>query len=180
MSRIQVVGKKSVFTAKLFEVEELQIQERNGKKEPYHIVKRHPTVAVFPITDRYEIYLVSQYRHLYDKVMVEAMAGFIEEGETTLRAGKRELQEETGISAGYWEEFARVELAGSVIRATTHLFFAKDLVFGEAAPDEDEEIEVIKLPLRDAVTKVMIGEIQHAPTMTGILMLERLRSEKKI
>ncbi len=176
----KIVSQKTAFKAKLFTVEELKLQRPNKKEKIHHIARRNPTVTVFPLTNSYELYLVSQYRYMLEKKTLEAMAGFIDTGETSVQAAKRELIEETGISANQWEELSRIELAGSVFRAQAHLFLAKDLTFGQAKPEEDEDIEVIKMSLQEAVAKVMSGEINHSASMIGILMLDKLRKEKKL
>lgn len=176
----KIIAKKNVFKAKLFTVEEIKLQLPDKKEKIHHLARRNPTVTVFPLTDSYDLYLVSQYRYMLEKKTLEAMAGFIDSGETSLQAAKRELIEETGIVAHQWEELSRIELAGSVFRAQAHLFLAKDLTFGKPQPEEDEEIELIKMPLQVAVAKVITGEINHSASMIGILMLDKLRKEKKL
>jgi hypothetical protein len=71
-------------------------------------------------------------------------------------------------------------MAGSVFKSKGHLFLAKGLEIGENKPEEDEEISIVKIPLSMAVEKVMVGEINHSATVIGILMLDRLRMEKKL
>jgi hypothetical protein len=61
-----------------------------------------------------------------------------------------------------------------------HIFLAKGLEFEVANLEEDEEISVVKMPLTQAVEKVMLGEINHAASMLGILMLDKLRMQKKL
>jgi ADP-ribose pyrophosphatase len=66
------------------------------------------------------------------------------------------------------------------VKATSYLFLARDLSLGEQELEEDEQIEVVKIPLEKAVEKVISGEITGSATMIGILMLDKLRREKKI
>ena len=70
--------------------------------------------------------------------------------------------------------FTEIELAASVVKSTNYLYLAWDLNMGEARPMEDEEIEVVKMPLHEAVQKVLTGEINHASSMIGILMVDKL------
>lgn len=180
MSQWKIISQKPVFKAKLFNVKEVIIEGEAGKRKLHHVAERVPIVSVFPLTDSYEIYLISEYRHMLQKTIIEAVAGHIEKGETAIAAAKRELAEEAGINAMQLEELARVEMSGSVFKSRTHIFLAKGLEFGEANLDEDEEIELVKLPLTQAVEKVMTGEINHATSMIGILMLDKLRAQKKL
>lgn len=180
MDKWKVISQKSVFKAKFFEVKEQQVILPNNKRHTYAIVERNPTVNIFPLTNTSDIYLVSQYRYLFEKRVLEAVAGHIEKKETSLVAAKRELKEEVGMLASHWEEIARIEKSASVVRERCHIFLARDLDLGKPNPDEGEDIELVKLPLRDAAVKVMSGEINHAGTIIGILMLDKLRSEKKL
>ena len=117
---------------------------------------------------------------MLEKTVLEAISGYVDKKETTITAAKRELKEEAGITAHQLEEIARVEMAGSVFNSKGYLFLAKGLELGETDLDEDEEISIVKMPLGQAVEKVMIGEIAHASSMIGILMLDKLRAQKKL
>ncbi|HSW88026.1 MAG TPA: NUDIX hydrolase [Candidatus Saccharimonadales bacterium] len=180
MNDVKILSAKPVYHANLFDVIEKEIELRNGKKLTHYNVERHPTVSIFPITEKYEIYLIKEYRYLLGKTVLEAPAGFINPQENTLVAAKRELKEETGITAVQWEKLTSIEIASSVIRAQAHLFLAKELEIGKADPEEDEIIEVIKMPLDEAVNKVMTGEISSGSTIAGIMMLDKLKREKKL
>lgn len=175
------VTSKSIFKAKLFEVVEEEITYPTGKKVIHHTAQRKPVVVMFPVTDKDEIVLVSEYRYMLGKTVVAAAAGFMDkEGESPLQAAKRELKEELGVTAFQWEQLATVELASSVFKGQAHLFLARDLAFGEQDLEEDEQITVAKMPLEEAVQKVMSGEITNSASIIGILMVDRLRREKKL
>lgn len=176
----KVTSQKSILKDKVIEVKEEKIEFPNGKKKTHHNVYRAPTVSVFPLTDSYDLYLISQYRYLHKKVSLEAMSGFIEENEVPTSAAKRELKEETGLTALEWRELPVFEIAGSVLRSQLHLFIAKNLTHGETDFDDDEDITLVKLPLETAVNKVVRGEINHAASAIGILLLDRLRRENKL
>lgn len=171
---------KTVYKAELFHVETMQIAYPKGEKVMHEIVVRKPTVSVFPISDRYELSLVSQYRPLLEKQTLEAVAGFIDDNEMPLQAAKRELEEETGIRATQWEMLTVIDLAASVFRAKNYLFLAKGLETGKPHPDAHEDIAVVKISIEDAVRKVMTSEITLSSTIIGILLLDTLRKEKKL
>ena len=180
MSQWKIVSHKSILRTDLLNIRRTDFETKGGKKKIHYEVERTPVVSVFPLTDQYDIYLISQYRAMLKKTSLEAVAGYIKEKETTIAAAKRELKEETGIEALQLEEIARIELAGSVFRSKVNLFLAKGLEIGENDLDEEEQIEVIKMPLEKAVEKVMSGEINHSASMIGILMLDKLRAQKKL
>ncbi len=179
MSQWKITSQKSIFKAKLLDIQEIVLKSKDGKEKVHHVAERTPTVSVFPLTDANEIYLIYQYRQMLKKRTLEAVAGYIEKKENTLQAAKRELREETGITAMQWEEIARVEMAASVFKGKMYLFLATDLEFGPTQLDEGEEITLVKMPLLEAVKKVMTGEIDHSHSMIGILMLDKLRMQRK-
>jgi len=173
------ITEKTIFKSKLFRIKEQKIVGKKIKKT-HDIVERTPTVVIFPLTDTGQIYLISQYRSLYDKIITEAVAGHMDGNESALKAAKRELKEETGLVASQWEELLRLENSASVIRSTMHFFLARDLEEKTANPEEGEEISLMKLPFETAINKVMDGEIKNGPTVLGLLFLDKLRREKKI
>lgn len=180
MTQWKLTSQKTILRTKLFNVKEIEFENKKGKKKIHHQAERVPIVSVFPLTDTYEIYLISQYRYMLDKTVLEAVAGHVEKKETTIMAAKRELKEEAGITSHQLEEIARIEMAGSVFRSKNHLFLAKGLEIGDNKPEDDEQISIVKMPLTIAVEKVMTGEINHASSMIGILLLDKLISQKKL
>lgn len=180
MSRWKIVSQKSVLKEKYFNVKRIDFETKSGEKRTHHVAERTPIVSVFPLTDSYDIYLISQYRYTLSKTLLEAVAGHVDKKETVITAAKRELREEAGISANQFEEIARVEMSGSVFQSKSHLFLAKGLEMGENNLNEDEEISLVKMSLGEAVEKVMSGEINHATSMIGILLLDKLRRDKKL
>src|SRR3989344_4076112 len=175
MNRWKIVSQKTILKDKLFDVVKIDFEDEQGKKKTHNIVEKSPVVCVLPLTNYYDIYLISQYRYMLKKTVLEAVAGYVEEGETALAAAKRELEEEAGITAHQLEEIARVEVAASVVKGKVHLFLAKGLEVVKSNPEDDEEISVVKMPLKTAVEKVMSGEINHSASMIGILLLDKLR-----
>lgn len=177
-----LISSKTIFSGKNFHVDESQYLLPNKKKVLYHDAIRKPVVAVLPVVEHqgFYIYLVSQYRTLLKRRALEVVAGHIDEGEKPLTAAKRELKEETGIDAFQWEQLRSIEGSASVFRTQVHFFLAKDIEIVVAEPEEDEEIKLVKLPLQEAVKKVMMGEINTATSMIGILLLDSMKKAKRL
>lgn len=180
MNQWKIISQKTILRAKLFDVRQIEFETKSGKKKIYHEAERVPVISVFPLTDSYEIYLLSQYRYMLKETVIEAVAGHVNKKETTIAAAKRELKEEAGIQAMQLEEIARIEMSASVFKSKSYLFLAKDLEFGDNKLDDDEEISVVKMPLNTALEKIMTGEINHATTIIGVVLLDKLRREKKL
>lgn len=180
MNQWKIVSQKNIFKAELFDVWEIDFQNKEGKKKIHHIVERTPTVSVFPINYNYEIYLISQYRYMLKKTALEAVAGYMKEDEAEIETAKRELKEETGITATKWEQIGKVEMGASVFRGQNHLFLARELLLQEPMLEDDEKISLVKMPLSEAVRKVISGEINHSASMIGILLLGELKKQEKL
>jgi ADP-ribose pyrophosphatase len=130
----------------------------------------HPGgVGIVAVDDDKNVLLVEQFRKPYDKMIVEIPAGKLEKGESPELCGRRELEEEAGFTAesfeflgecypsvGYTDEIIRIFLATGLKKTHTH-------------PDEDEFLNVIKIPLDEMFSKVMNNEIADAKTIIGVL-----------
>ena len=180
MSNIKIISQKVISKSKLFDRIQTQLELPNKTKKISEDIKVHPSVFIFPFFGKDEIYLIDQYRYLQKRRVLQAVAGFIEDGETSVQAAKRELKEETGLNALSFEELLRVETANSVVKALSYLFLARDLEECPSKLTETEDIKLVKLSLQDAIKKIFSGEIIDAKTMVGLFLLEKLKREKKI
>jgi ADP-ribose pyrophosphatase len=176
----KIFSKKTAYKTKLFEVIETELELPNGKKRTYYTAERDPSVFIFPLTNENELYLVKQYRYMLGEKIIEAPAGFIDKGENTLTAAKRELREEAGLITENIVPLGKIHLAASVFKSEASLFLARDLQVVEQDLDEGEEIEVVKISLDEAVAKIIAGEINESGTILGILLIDKLIRESKI
>lgn len=179
MTTQKVVSEETVFSTDKFTIKKSLLRV-NGEKRLHYDIWRNPVVAIFPLTDKNELYLISEYRYLFKKAVLGSVAGFIDKDEPPLKAAKRELQEETGLKAQKWKDLGVVDLARSVLKSQVHFFLAQDISQGDSNPEDDEEISVVKIPLKDAVEKVIKGEITTAASIIGILMIDKLLEKRKL
>ncbi|MFH1832575.1 MAG: NUDIX hydrolase [Candidatus Levyibacteriota bacterium] len=180
MANIKIVSQKIISRSKLFDVLKTKLELSNGSKRSYESIKVRSDVFIFPLLNKDEIYLIDQYRYLQKGRVLQAVAGFVEDKETSVQAAKRELKEETGLTAFNFEELLRVELANSVVKSLSYLFLAKDLEEGEQSLTESEDIKLVKISLADAIKKIFSGEIIDAKTIVGLFLLDKLKREKKL
>jgi 8-oxo-dGTP pyrophosphatase MutT (NUDIX family) len=176
----KILSSKPIFHADLFTVFEDSIELQNKEKRTYHHVKRNSAISVIPITANNEVYLINQYRYLYEKWMVEAIAGMVDPGEDPLTTAKRELKEESGLEAKAWKQIGLMHGAGSIVTWDHYLFVAKEITEGDSQLEASEQIELIKVPISVAVEKVLNGEITTSASMTSILLVNQLLIEGKI
>lgn len=180
MPHSTIIAQKTIFKSKLFKVVQDSVKLPNGKKSIYNDVYVDPSVFIFPVTEKNEIYLIYEYRYLLEKTVLQAVAGFNNKGEKAIQTAKRELKEEAGLAASQWEELLRINTENSVIKSQKYLFLARELEIVEKKLEEDEEIQLVKMSIPEAINKVFSGEISGAGTIIGIFLLDKLKREKKI
>lgn len=172
MTITKVTARTPILQKDLFTVFEDSIELPNGEKRTYHSVKRSNAITVIPVTADNEIYLIKQYRHMYEKWMFEAVAGMVDSGEDPLTSAQRELKEEIGIEAKNWTQLGVTNAAGSVVTWDQYIYLATELTVGIAQLESSEQIELIKMPFEQAVEMVMNGEITISASIIGILMAQ--------
>jgi ADP-ribose pyrophosphatase len=172
-----VLSGKTIFQSKYFKVTQIVV-ERNGKTFTKDIVERNPFVLILPITPDNEIYLVSQYRDALQKVSLEVIAGLIEPEEDPLVAAKRELQEETGLIAENVKPLLTGNVSPNMVNGGS-VFVATELTQGKTDQDEDEDIQVVKMPIAQALKKIETGELSILTHIAALLLFVKLQKEEK-
>jgi ADP-ribose pyrophosphatase len=156
-------GSKTVYDGKLIDV----VVERWGDHER-EIVDHPGAVAIVAVDSEGLLTLVRQRREAVREELLELPAGTLEAGEAPLDCARRELAEETGLTGGSWREAATFYTTPGFCRERMHLFFAEELERGEASPESDEELEVVRWPTSAIATNVAV--IEDAKTIAGLLL----------
>ena len=127
-------------------------------------------VCVVPVTDEGEVILERQYRYAVDEILVEIPAGKLDfPGENWEEAARRELREETGAEAAELIDLGDYYGSPAIMGERIRMFLARGLTFTDQHLDEDEFLETFRLPLSDAVTQILNGEIPDGKTQAAIL-----------
>ena len=146
----------------------------NGATATREVVEHNGGICVVPITEKGEVLMVEQYRYPYGEVILEIPAGKRDGDEEPLEGGKRELREETGAVAENYTFLGELYPTPGYCGEVIYMYLATGLSYGETDPDEDEFLNVKKIPLEKAVEMIMKGEIKDAKTQTAILKVERM------
>jgi ADP-ribose pyrophosphatase len=154
---------RTVYDGKLFDV----VVERWGDHER-EIVEHPGAVAVVAVDVDGMVALVRQPREAARKQLLELPAGTLEEGEQPLESARRELAEETGLTGGTWRELAAFYTTPGFCRERMHLFAAEGVQSGPASPEEDEQLELVRLPVGEVAAH--LGQIEDAKTLAGLLL----------
>ena len=136
---------------------------------------KNKAVGVIPIDADGNTYLVGQYRYPLTEYSWEIPEGGAPVGTDLLDSAQRELQEETGLVARRWTKMARIHTSNSATDEEGFIYIAEDLTPGPHAPEETEALQLLKLPLNEAVAMVMDGRITDSISMAGLLMVARQR-----
>jgi ADP-ribose pyrophosphatase len=151
--------------------------ERWGDNER-EIVEHPGAVAIVAVDVEGCVALVRQLREATRTYLLELPAGTAEPGEEPLETARRELKEECGLTGGEWRELAVFWTTPGFCRERMHLFAAEGVERGEAAPAEDEELELVRWPV--AEVDMRLGQIEDAKTLAGLLLYFRSLPSRSI
>lgn len=165
---------KSIYKGRVFDVRLDTIIEDGVEYQREMVVHRGSAVIV-PLFDDGTVALVKQYRHPAGDYLLEVPAGSLEDGEDPLTGAKRELEEEIGVTAANLEKIAEFYVSPGFLTEKMYVFLAKDLTETQQQLEEDELIEIHRIPLTEAAHLARTGHIQDAKTIIGLLTTEGMR-----
>lgn len=172
---------ETIFDGQILRVERWQVTCPNGNSAPREIVLHRGAAAVVPVYEDGTTLLVRQHRVAVDRVTLEIPAGKLDSAQEDPReCAVRELREETGLTAKTMTPLTSVLTTPGFCSEKIAIYLAQGLAQGETAPDEDEFLAPVRMPLEEACERIMRGEIRDAKTICGLLMArEVIRRQKE-
>lgn len=148
----------------------------DGSRPSYGKISfKNKAVGILALDRAAHTWLVGQWRYTLGEYSWELPMGGSPVAADLLESARRELKEETGLTAARWTQVLRVHTSNSVTDEEGFVFLAEDLTEGQPQFDETEQLEILRLPLADAVAMCMDGRITDSISVAGILKVARLR-----
>lgn len=171
----KTLTQKTAYENPWIRVEHREVINPAGNPGIYGLVHfKNIAVGILPLDEDNHTWLVGQYRYTLGQYSWEIPEGGCPEGTDALATAKRELREETGIEAEEWRSLLDLHTSNSVTDEYGIAYLARGLSFGEAEPEDTEELKVKKVPFAEALRMVMEGEITDVLSQVTIMKAQLL------
>jgi len=165
----QILDTKEIFSGRVFDVTVDTIRE--GDKTYQREVVHHPGSAVIvPVFPDGTVALVRQYRHPALRYLLEIPAGTLKREEVPEDGAARELEEELGVVAGRMEKLSEFFVSPGFCEEKMWVYLATELSETKQQLEEDEILEVVRIPFSQALSMITTGEIEDAKTIIGVML----------
>jgi ADP-ribose pyrophosphatase len=181
----RLISSKLAYKGKVFSVFTDKVQEPGGHINTRDVIRHNGSIVILAVDESKnpndpDIILERQYRHATGQTLIELPAGRVEPGEATLAAAKRELIEETGYRAKRWTLLTRYFASPGFLGEWMQIYLARDIREGIATPEPDENIQVFRLKLSQALALVAANKIHDGKTLIGLLLYDSARRYGRI
>lgn len=165
----QLLDTETVFDGRVVKlsVDTLQDGELTYERE---VVHHSGSAVIVPLHDDGTVVLVRQYRHPVGRYLLEVPAGTLSENEQPEAGAARELEEELGLVASRLEKLAEFFVSPGFLQEKMWLYLATELSEGKQNLDDDEVLDIVRLPISQALEMISSGEIQDAKTIVGLML----------
>ena len=168
-----VAGSETLHVGRVTALRLDQVVMPGGRVAAREVVEHPGAVAIVPLDDERRVFLIHQYRHPLGRALWELPAGLLDAaGEEPVETARRELAEEVGIAATDWSVLLEVAASPGFSDESVRVFLAcglSEVTRPDGADDEEADLEIHRMPLEDAVRRVLSGEIVNSSTAAGLL-----------
>lgn len=184
-SKTRVLSSKIVFKGRVFSIYRDEVIEPTGVRNTREIIRHSGSVVILAVDDSKnpddpEIIFERQYRHAAGQFLLELPAGRREPDEPPLSAAKREMIEETGYRAKRWTLLTKYFASPGFLGEWMQIYLARGLREGASQPEDDEQIEVLRLPLSKALEMAHNNKIHDGKTLIALMLYEAARRSGKL
>ena len=173
------LSREEIYNGKVIHVVRDKVTLPDGNTAYREVCLHIGAVCVLPLLPSGEVIMVKQFRYPHGRVVLEVPAGKLDSrDEDPLDAAKRELREETGAVAKSYTDLGYLLPSPAVLSERIRMYLAEDMSFTDCDPDDDEFLNVVKIPLDELYGMVMRGEIEDAKTQIAVLKVWELKNRK--
>jgi ADP-ribose pyrophosphatase len=172
--REETIDSREIYSGKILKLRVDRVRLPNGKESTREIVVHRGAITAVPLLDDGRIVMVRQFRQAAGETLLELPAGTLEPGEDHTECARRELQEEINYTPNHLTLLFASYLAPGYSSELLYTYLAEDLVKAEGQSDADEFLEIVTIPLDEAVEMVSQKQIKDAKSICGILMAHRI------
>lgn len=183
--KAKLLSSKLAYKGKVFNVYTDTLIEPGGHRNVRDVIRHNGSVVILAVDESKnpadpDVIMERQYRHAAGQYLFELPAGTRDPGESPLAAAKREMIEETGYRAKRWTMLLRYFASPGFLGEWMQIYLARDLRAGEAKLEEDENLEVFRLPLSEAMKMVAEGKIHDGKTVIGLSLYDAARRDGRL
>ncbi|MFC1978716.1 NUDIX hydrolase [Chloroflexota bacterium] len=165
------IESKLIYKGRIFNLRDDTVKLPNGRTTQREIIEHNDVVAIVALDESDNALLVKQYRKPVEKTLLEIPAGGVEPGEDPNASALREMQEETGYLPKQLNKIGGVYASPGYCTEFLHLYLATDLVPDKLSADDDEHIELVRVPLSEIPQLISSGEICDAKSVAALLTI---------
>ena len=184
-TKAKLISSKLSYKGKVFSVFTDTVLEPSGSTNVRDVIRHNGSVVILAVDESKnpkdpDIIFERQYRHAAGQFLIELPAGRVEPGEPTLAAAKREMIEETGYRAKRWTLLTKYFASPGFLGEWMQIYLARDIREGASQPEADENIEVFRLPLSEALALVAANKIHDGKTLIGLMLYDAARRSGRL
>jgi ADP-ribose pyrophosphatase len=166
----ELLSSDTIYNGRVFTLRRDEVRLPDGKTARLDILQHPGATTMVPVDGEGRIWFVRQYRHAAGQVLLELPAGTLNAGEAPEVCAAREVREEIGMAAGCLEYLGGFFNAPGYSTEYLHIFLATDLRPDPSPHDEDEFLEIVKIPVADAMAMAADGRIVDAKSIAALMM----------
>jgi ADP-ribose pyrophosphatase len=166
----ELIKSESILQGRAFKIRRDHLKTPDGRETQFEIVEHGGSVIIIPVDSNGNIHFVRQYRHAAGMDLLELPAGTREGDEPYEDCAAREIREETGMEAGKLQKVGEFYLAPGYSTEFMGVFLATDLKHNPLDADDDEFLEVEKIPILKAFELANKGEMPDAKSLAALFL----------